>query len=102
MGRYHHDTGNIPRTHGVAVINLRTTYLGEYAQVDDVIQIAPEHDDVFGGTFAIVQEVKGWGVSLCSVAVPGKGMAYFRVPHGRYVVVGRAMWSPEFPHDSEG
>lgn len=58
----------------------------------DVIQIDPEHDEAFGGCLAVVEEVKSWGVSLCGVQIPAKGIAYYRVPHGKYAVIGRAEW----------
>ena len=57
-----------------------------------IIQIDPEHDPAFGGCLAVVKRVKQWGVSLCYVQVPGKGAAYYRLPHGAYVVVGQAEW----------
>jgi len=67
------------------------------AEPGDVIQIDPEHDPVFGGCFAIVEEVKLWGVNLCGCPIPsGDGrVAYYRVPHGAYAVIGRAAWVEE-------
>lgn len=61
----------------------------------DVIQIDPAHDPGgFGGCLAVVEESKEWGVSLCYVHIPGEdgGDAYYRLPHGTYVVIGKAEW----------
>lgn len=63
------------------------------AVVGDVIQIDPEHDDAFGGCFGIVEEVKNWGCGLVACPAPGAdGVAYYRVAHGKYAVIGRAEW----------
>jgi hypothetical protein len=61
--------------------------------IGDVIQIDPEHDPVFGGCFGIVEEVKPWGCSLVACPAPGaEGIAYYRVAHGKYAVIGRTEW----------
>ena len=64
------------------------------ASVGDVIQIDPNHDERFGGCFGIVEAVKSWGCSLVACPVPGGdgSIAYYRVAHGRYEVIGRAAW----------
>lgn len=66
------------------------------ASPGDVIQIDPEYTSAFGGCFAFVEEVKDWGVSLCGVPIPGEDnpIAYYRIPHGKYAIVGRAEWMP--------
>lgn len=65
------------------------------AEVGDVIQIDPNHDERFGGCFAFVEEVMPWGVGLCGIPSPGiapRQVFYYRVPHGGYAVIGKAEW----------
>jgi|HubBroStandDraft_3_1064219.scaffolds.fasta_scaffold04924_7 hypothetical protein len=57
----------------------------------DVVQIDPAHDEVFGGCFLIVTEVKPWGVQGY-VQVPGKGQAYYRCEYENCHLIGRAEW----------
>jgi hypothetical protein len=63
--------------------------------VGDVVQIDPEHDDVFGACYLTVTELKAWGVQGY-VRVPGKGDnggdAYYRVRFEKIVRIGRSEW----------
>jgi hypothetical protein len=47
----------------------------------DIVQIDPDHDDVFGGCLMVVTEPKSWGAQGY-VSIPGKdgGSAYYRCP----------------------
>jgi len=66
----------------------------ERAEIGDVIQIDPEHDEMFGGCFGIVEAVKDWGCNLVAFTIPGKdGAAYYRVAHGKYRIIGQAKWT---------
>ena len=58
----------------------------------DIVQINPEHDETFGGSLMVVEEVKSWGFQGY-VEIPGKGKAYYRVPSEQAVRVGRAAWA---------
>jgi len=59
-----------------------------------IVQIDPEHDNMFGGCLLIVTEVKSWGVQGY-VDVPGKGQAYYRVGHGKFTYAGEVAWMVE-------
>lgn len=64
----------------------------------DVVQIDPEHP-LFGGCFALVTEVKPWGIQGF-VSIPqerGKppGEAYCRLEWRQIELVGRASWVPQ-------
>ena len=60
-----------------------------------VVQIAPEHDQSFGGCLLLVTEVKSWGVQG-AVRVPGAGAdAHYRVKWEAVEYVGEAIWLPE-------
>lgn len=54
-------------------------------KVNDVIQIIPDH--LWGGCLAVVSEVKEWGVQAY-VPVPMEGLAYTRLKHDEYELVG--------------
>ena len=56
-----------------------------------VLQIAPEHSEMFGGCFVQVTEVKPWGVQGF-VRVPGGGNAFVRVKWEHLEVIGMAVW----------
>ena len=63
------------------------------ATVGDVIQVDPTHDPMFGGCFGVVDEVGEWGCKLVAFDGPGmEGTAYYRLAHGKYEVIGRAVW----------
>ena len=59
----------------------------------DVVQIDPVSNPKFAGCFAVVEEVKSWGV-VAYVACPGPsvGQAYVRLAHEHFVRVGKAEW----------
>ena len=61
--------------------------------VGDVVQINPDNDEVFGGCFLVVEEVKSWGFQgYCSM--PGKdgGVFHHRVKREDCSRVGPAFW----------
>ena len=64
-------------------------------QVNDIVQIDPAHDEVFGACYMLVTEVREWGY-IGFVKVPGKGDqggdAYYRVPRENCARVGSAEW----------
>jgi hypothetical protein len=60
--------------------------------VNDVVQIDPMHDDVFGGCFMVVTDPKPWGAQGY-VSVPGKGLAFYRCPTRGLVHIGVAEWA---------
>ena len=94
------DPNNGPtRPWGAVKDHIDPPMTDEHAKPGDVIQIDPTHDDTFGGCFAIAKEVKGWGVSLCYVTVPGQGDAYYRIKHVQYCVIGSAEWTHKEPTD---
>lgn len=64
---------------------------GRTLHVGAVVQIDPQHDDVFGGCFMQVTEPKPWGAQGV-VLVPGKGRAYYRAPFSALVFIGYAEW----------
>jgi hypothetical protein len=63
----------------------------ELVQINDVMQIDPAHDGMFGGCFMIVTEVKKWGVQGY-VQIPGKGQAYYRCAWENCYLIGNAQW----------
>jgi len=69
-------------------------------KVGDVVQIDPEHDDVFGGCLMIVTDPKSWGAQG-GVIVPKEGgriggdglkVAYYRCAFKDMEFVGSAIW----------
>ena len=67
------------------------------AKTGDVIQI--NDGGKLHGQFCIVKEVKDWGVSLCYAIEmrPPHGLAFYRVEHGQYFLIGDAviLWDSE-------
>ena len=59
--------------------------------VGAVLQIAPEHSEMFGACFLQVTEVKPWGVQGF-VRVPGGGNAFVRPKWEHLEVIGMAAW----------
>jgi hypothetical protein len=59
--------------------------------IGDVVQIDPAHDEMFGAALMVVEEIKSWGLQGY-VNVPGQGLAYYRVPNGKFVRIGKAVW----------
>ena len=57
----------------------------------DIVQIDPQHDEVFGGCFMQVTEPKDWGAQGF-VKIPGKGFAYYRCNYENMELVGKAKW----------
>ena len=67
----------------------------------DIVQIDPQHDDVFCGCLMIVTEPKSWGAQGY-VQVPQKGNAYYRCKFENMEYCGRATWIHEIPEDDDG
>jgi len=62
-------------------------------EINDVVQIDPAHNPVFGGNFLVVTEVKTWGVQgYCKPLDDKGGLAYYRVPFDKIRLVGHAEW----------
>lgn len=61
--------------------------------INDVVQIDPAHDGVFGGCFMIVTELYSWGVQGY-VQIPGEkgGQAYYRCKFEHVYRIGSAEW----------
>jgi hypothetical protein len=58
----------------------------------DIVQINPDHDEVFGGCLMIVMEPKAFGAQGF-VQIPGKGQAYYRCAFENMEPTGgRAEW----------
>lgn len=68
-------------------------------EVGDVVQIAPEHDEVFGGCFMQVTEPKPWGAQGFVIVMASKdsprGNAYYRCKFENMEYVGKATWVQE-------
>lgn len=63
------------------------------AKIDDVVQIDPEHDALFGACFLVVRRVYPDGEVLGFVeGLPGK--TWLKIPYHAYEVVGEACWIP--------
>ena len=56
-----------------------------------VLQIAPEHSEMFGACFLQATEIKPWGVQGF-VRVTGGGNAFVRVKWEHLAVIGMAVW----------
>lgn len=79
--------------------------------VNDVVQIAPEASDWAGGCFAIVTEVKSWGMQGFVQVPPMKrnepegeqtgGRAFIRLKSDQFVRIGRAEWSDRADPEDE-
>jgi len=65
----------------------------EELKIGDIVQIDPEHDDMFGACLMIVTEPKEWGAQGY-VNVPGKdgGLAFYRCKYANMERVGTAVW----------
>lgn len=69
-------------------------------EVGDVVQINPEHDELFGGCFMMVTEPKSWGAQgVClgpkANGLGGVGVAYYRCKWESMEYVGKAAWAVE-------
>lgn len=62
--------------------------------VGDILQIDPDHDEVFGGCLMIVTQVANWGAQGF-FDVPGQGQAFYRVEPEHAEKVGRVVWFPD-------
>lgn len=65
--------------------------MSQTIEVGDVVQISPDHDELFGGQFLVVTEVKSWGVQGY-VDIMEKGQAFYRVEFPHIVRIGKAEW----------
>ncbi|NCU32880.1 MAG: hypothetical protein EOM23_08120, partial [Candidatus Moranbacteria bacterium] len=61
-------------------------------KIGDVVQIAPEHDDKFGGCFMVVSKVYEFGAQG-DFPTPGKnGLVYYWCPFSAMELIGHAEW----------
>lgn len=59
----------------------------------DVVQIHPDHDELFGGALMVVSEPKSWGAQgYVQVLKPGRPLAYYRCDFANMEHVGQAVW----------
>ncbi len=58
----------------------------------DIVQIDPDHDEIFGAGFMVVTKPKSWGAEGYLPAPGQDGLAYYRVNFDNAVRVGRAEW----------
>lgn len=65
----------------------------------DILQIDPDHDEIFGACFMVVTEPKSWGAQGYFNAPGVDGLAYYRVKHEDAFKVGRVEWVP--PEDED-
>ena len=66
----------------------------ENVVVGDVVQINPDSDEVFGGCFLIVEEVKPWGFQgYCDMPGHDRGIFHYRVKREDCSRVGAAFWT---------
>ena len=64
-------------------------------KVGDIVQLNPEHSDMWGGAFMVVEELKSWGGAQGYIDIPGQGRSYLRLKFTDGVVVGRVYWTEE-------
>lgn len=71
--------------------------------VHDVVQLDPESHPRFAACFAIVDEVRSWGV-VATVRVPGNppGDAPIRLETGTFIRVGEAAYVPAPTDEDRG
>lgn len=61
--------------------------------VGSVVQIDPSHDELFGGQFLVVTEVKSWGVQgYCTSPEKPHAQFFYRVAHDKIEYVGQVTW----------
>lgn len=61
---------------------------------NDIVQIHPDHDKIFGGCLMIVTETNSWGVQGY-FDIPKKGLAYYRVKYENATKVGKIVFAFE-------
>jgi len=70
-------------------------------KIGDVVQINPDHDEVFGGHFMVVTEPKSWGAQgycMCFPSTDDKcqnltgGIAFYRCKFENMHFIGKAEW----------
>lgn len=62
-------------------------------QPGDVVQLEPESDNLFGGHFMVVEEVRSWGAQGYVQSLERRGaLAYYRAKHEAMHYVGRAVF----------
>lgn len=59
--------------------------------VGQVVQINPEHDEVFGGCLMVITDPKSWGAQGY-VTIPGKGAVFYRCPSEQLELIGQSVW----------
>jgi len=68
--------------------------MNENVVVGDVVQINPDKDEVFGGCFMVVEEVKVWGFQgYCDMPSKDRGVFHYRVNREDCSRVGPAFWT---------
>ena len=61
-------------------------------KIGDVVQIDPEHDDVFGGSFMTVSEPKEWGAQGYVHPLEKGKVAYYRCSFEHMELIGKSVW----------
>lgn len=70
-------------------------------KVGDVVQINPDHDEIFGAHFMIVTEPKSWGAQGYCLGFPYKnengerierGLVFYRCAFENMEFIGHAEW----------
>ncbi len=62
--------------------------------IDDIVQIDPTYDDVFGGALMIVTDPRRWG-AVGYFDAPGQGKIYYRVEFANAIRVGSVHWNQQ-------
>jgi len=60
----------------------------------DVIQLDPEHHEMYGGCLFVVRMIKPWGVQAYTM-IPrhaGTRRRFMRLPTGSFVRIGKVQW----------
>jgi hypothetical protein len=71
--------------------------------VGSVVQLRPDHSEMWGGLLFIVTEVKPWGVQCYTEmgpAEPRKGQAFMRLKWADIEYVGEATWTAHSGDDA--
>jgi len=66
--------------------------MNKVLSVGDVVQIDPEYDEIFGGCFMVITEVKPWGLQGYFDSPGVDGLAFYRVKHENVSKIGPAVW----------
>ena len=72
-------------------------------QIGDIVQINPEHDEIFAACIMVVTEPKPWGAQGY-VTIPhaeGSARAYYRCKYENMELVGKAEWIRQHPKEDK-